>query len=200
MAHRKVEAVALGGLGDPLGGFFVRPHQQRPPARCGNQVCEQGCATEHPRVLYRRSLLQGGHAVKVRVNRDQAIKQLGQKAAHDALADGFTGVKGEVLPHVCKVRRDQRELARPECSGGARHQQQGEQFFIRLVQRAQHGHPRRQALGQAQLELAIGKTVAFNAGQRHAGGGCNPVGVVGFVFEMQQQFRGFSCFRGGRDH
>jgi len=138
-------------------------------------------------LAHRHRLLQRGHAVQVRVYRDEGIEQAGQKVAHDALAHGLTGRKGHVLAHVGQVGRHQREVASPQGAGRARGQQQLHQFFVGRLQAAPQRHALGQAGRQAQLELAIGEAVARDGGERQAPGLGGALGDLGLVVEGQQE-------------
>lgn len=138
--------------------------------------------------------------MQVRVHRDHGIEQPCQEPAHHLLAHGLTGVEGDVLPHIGQVRRHQREVLHAEVAGRTCGQQQLHQFFIGLVQATQqHGVPWQAASGlvhrQAQLEFAIGETMAFDGLGRQTGGLCQAQRRCGFVVEIQHA-RGFRCGHG----
>jgi hypothetical protein len=90
-------------------------------------------------------LVQGGHAVQVRVHGDHGVEQAGQEGADDALADRLAGVEGDVLAHIGQVRRHQREVAHAQAARGAGGQQQFDELVVGLVQAAQQHGARGQA-------------------------------------------------------
>ena len=139
-AHRRA-AAGRGCRGvHPRCGFGVRA--EHPGTGTAQRSTEERSRRERLRAFDRDGFVQRADAVKVRIDGHDAVEKLREPAADDALADRFARSEGDVLPHVGEIRSDQREVARTQCARGARGEQQFDQFFVRVVQRAQH-HDRR---------------------------------------------------------
>ena len=147
MAYRVFEAVAVGGLSDPLCRFLVRANQKRLWVVLGDQICQQRCAAQHTGLCHRYGLGQCGYAVQVRVHGDDGVKQFGQKAADNALTHDFARLEGDVLSHIRQIGCNQREVECSQVAGSACGQHQLHQLFVGVVQCAQQHHTFRQGGG-----------------------------------------------------
>jgi hypothetical protein len=185
-AHRMFESVRLGGRDQPLFGFFVGRDQDRALAVLRGQITEQGRGRERDRGMGGDGFMQGGDPVQMRIDRHHGIEQIGQKGTDDALAHGFAGMKRDVLAHVGQIGRDQGQIPCAELACGARGQQQFDELVVGPIERAQDDDPAGQMRRQAQLGLAVGKTMAFDEMQFGVAGRGQPFGGGAFVFECEQ--------------
>ena len=102
-----------------------------------NPIGQQRRGTEQHGLCGWYGLVQGGYPVQVRIDSDDGIEQVGQKAPDDALAHHFARRECHVLAHVGQVGRDQGEMLRPQSAGGLGHQQQLGELFVGVVECAQ---------------------------------------------------------------
>lgn len=81
------------------------------------------------------SRAEPSRSVKVSVDRDDAIETIRDQSADHLLADGFAGMKSDVLPHIAKVGRDENEPFAAISPKRFRGEQQGEKLVVRPVER-----------------------------------------------------------------
>ncbi len=58
----------------------------------------------------RDGLVEAIDAVQVRIDGDHLVEQIGKEVADDALANGFSRVKGDVLAHIAKIGGNQGQM------------------------------------------------------------------------------------------
>jgi hypothetical protein len=152
----------------PGCGFLVGPQQQRTGHLTCSPRAQQPGRRKHHGAAARQHFIQRRDAVQVRVDRDHHLEMLRKQAADVTLAHGLARREGDVLPHVGKVGADQHQTPGAQVPRSRRGDHQLHQLFVGLVQATPEHHRALQCRRQAQLQLAVGKAVALDDGQRHA--------------------------------
>ena len=91
--------------------------------------CRNGCGGDAGDDLAERR-----DAVEMRVDGYEAIEMVGDEPADDALAHGFAGMEGNILPHIGEIGRDEHDAARAIVAQRRRGEQDFDQFRIGIVQ------------------------------------------------------------------
>ncbi len=92
--------------------------------------------------------------MEVSVDGYDTIETIRNETSDHLLANAFAGMKGDVLPHVAKVRGDKNEPLAAISPKGLRSKQQGEKLVVRLVERGvNNAHRRSRPRADAQFAV-----------------------------------------------
>ncbi len=116
-------------------------------------------------------------SVEVSVDRYDAIETIRDEKADHLLAYAFAGMKGDVLPHVAKVRGDESEPLTAISPQRLRGKQKGKKLVIRPVERGIN-NPHGRSRPRANAQLAIRKCVDVELMQWQPQTSCQTAGVV----------------------
>ena len=192
VADRVVQALRQRGGAHPLARFFVGRQQQCARHLPRDVGAKQQRGGQGHAAAAGHDLVQRGHAVQVRVDRDHGVEGAGQQPPQVALADHLARCEGHVLAHVGQVGADQREVRGAEFARAGGGQQQRQQLLVGLLQAAQEHRAWRQLGRQSQPRLAVRKAVLAHPRQRHAQGSRQRAGQRAFILPGQQHGQAFS--------